>query len=206
MLSIVFAKSKREMNTRTPSIYKSYVNPTDQGPTCAIWEALCAAVAEPDIFKSTVDEPIPLGLFIDELGRKDPFAHVLTEVKIMFPMQAVSSIVSIGTGQSCTVQTWPVGSSRLQKFMPATVITAVKHWVSGILMEEMSWRSSYFQFNADPGILGIALGESGQFDLVHSLMQAYTREAQVSQDVAQVARSIQRRTPLIPTDLIGASK
>ncbi|CAE6478157.1 unnamed protein product [Rhizoctonia solani] len=50
--TLVFAMSRYNMRAGIPTAFRSYPASVNQGPICAIWEALCATMAHPDLFKS----------------------------------------------------------------------------------------------------------------------------------------------------------
>ncbi|ELU36723.1 Patatin domain-containing protein [Rhizoctonia solani AG-1 IA] len=47
-----WAKFQYNMRAGIPTAFRSYPASVNQGPICAIWEALCATIAHPDLFKS----------------------------------------------------------------------------------------------------------------------------------------------------------
>jgi predicted acylesterase/phospholipase RssA len=126
-ISMIFAMSKHNMNAGIPSIFRSYQGPNNQMPDCTIWEALCASMAHPGLFKSIdIGDRSMRESFVDGgLGCSNPIAHVLGEASALYPNQYVSSITSIGSGHSRTIQI--PKPSLVQRFLPTHVLVTMKN-------------------------------------------------------------------------------
>ncbi|CAE6468299.1 unnamed protein product [Rhizoctonia solani] len=79
--TMVFAMSKHNMAAELPIIFRSYETFSNAGPDCTIWQAICATMAHPSLFKSF---DIPVGTIVEsfvDAGVKcsNPLAHVLSE-------------------------------------------------------------------------------------------------------------------------------
>ncbi|EUC58762.1 calcium-independent phospholipase A2-gamma, partial [Rhizoctonia solani AG-3 Rhs1AP] len=84
--TVVFAMARHNLNTSLPVLFRLYTASSNPGPDCAIWEALCATMAHPDLFKSIdiVESSVSQSFVGGELGCSNPLAHVLTEAKWLY--------------------------------------------------------------------------------------------------------------------------
>lgn len=163
--SIVFAMSKHNMNAGIPIAFRSYISTTNNGPDCTIWEALHATMAHPDLFKGIeVDDCSVRYSFVGgELGGSNPIAHVLAEVKQVYPDRHVSCILSVGAGHARTIHlpnlTLP------QRIFRTEEVVAMKNLATDSegVAEDMEARFEttpgiYFRFNVDQGMQEIGAG------------------------------------------------
>jgi hypothetical protein len=204
--------SKHNMNAGIPVVFRSYRGPANQGPDCMIWQALCATMAHPDLFKSfPIGDPPLQELFVDAgLGCNNPLAHVLSEVKAMYPKRHVASVISIGAGHTRTIQI-PESTWR-HRFLPTNVILAMKDIAtdSERVAEDMALRFSgttgvYFRFNVDQGMQNVGLGEWERLGEVAAHARSYLQHGTTSQQMDRAARAIKERKTVISTSLISMS-
>ncbi|CAE6406186.1 unnamed protein product, partial [Rhizoctonia solani] len=104
--TLIFAALKDNMNAGIPFIFRSYQARANRAPNCATWEVVCATMAHPDFFKSIeiADGSLKYSFVGGELGNSNPLAHVLAEVRDLYPGQYVSCVMSIGSGHAHTIQ------------------------------------------------------------------------------------------------------
>ncbi|CAE6444805.1 unnamed protein product [Rhizoctonia solani] len=204
--TMVFAMSKHNMNAALPVIFRSYKATTNPGPDCAIWEALYATMAHPDLFKGIEieDSGIRQSFVGGELGCSNPIAHVLAEVKRIHPDRHVSCILSIGAGHARTIHLPDANPSH---FTPRTQdMVAMKNMAtdSERVAEEMATRfrstnAVYFRFNVDQGVQGMEAGDWERLGEVVAHTTAYLHKAGEIQRLDKMIKRATERRVLIPT-------
>lgn len=201
------------MSAGLPTVFRSYQGSANQAPDCAMWEAICASMAHPDLFKSvTIGVPPLQASFVDGgLACNNPLAHVLAEVRAAYPQRRVASVISIGAGHTCTIKI--PDASLLHRFLPTNAIMAMKDMAtdSERVAEEMSSRFNgttgiYFRFNVDQGIQSVGLSEWERLDEVAAHARAYMHQDVVIRAMDSAARAIKERKPSLTTAQIGMSK
>lgn len=84
---MLFAQLKHNAHAETPAIFRSY-EANEPETNFAIWEALCATTAYPDLFERTeiaehsIHQTFFGGMILD---RSNPIVQVLAEVKRIYP-------------------------------------------------------------------------------------------------------------------------
>ncbi|CAE6353184.1 unnamed protein product, partial [Rhizoctonia solani] len=207
--TLVFAMSRYNMRAGIPTAFRSYGVTANEGPKCTIWETLCATMAHPDLFKSfDIGGPSLKQSFVDAgLGCSNPLAHVLAEVKTLYPGRHVSSVVSIGTGHTRTIQI--PDRSMLRLLLPVVTIQAMKGIAEDTekVAEEMARRFNstdgiYYRLNVDQGIQSVEVDKWDQLDEVAAHTRAYMIMLEVKQRVDKAAEAIKLRKPTLPTGQI----
>lgn len=202
--------SQHHLNTGKPTAFRSYQGFVNQAPECAMWEAICASMAHPGLFKSVAISAPPLQeSFIDGgLACNNPLAHALAEVKTAYPDGHVASIISIGAGHAHTIQI--PDASWLHRFFPTRVITAMKEIAtdSERVAQEMLSRFNgttgmYFRFNVDQGTQSVGLSEWERLSEVAAHTRAYTGRDEISQMMNSAIRAIKNRKPVLTTAQLG---
>lgn len=209
--SMVFAMSKRNMNASIPTIFRSYRAPANQSSDCSIWEALCASMAHPDLFKSVEIGESPMRQsFVDGgLGCNNPLVHVLNEVKMLHPGRHVASILSVGTGHTRTIEI--PEPNLLELVLPTSAIIAMKNIAtdSERVAQEMETRfhgtGVYFRFNVDQGLQNVGLTDWERLSDIFAHTQAYTQLVDVKRRMGMVAQAIRERKPTVSTARIGTN-
>ncbi|EUC57784.1 calcium-independent phospholipase A2-gamma, partial [Rhizoctonia solani AG-3 Rhs1AP] len=180
--TLVFAMSKHNMRAAIPTAFRSYPVASNTGPNCPIWQTLCATVAHPDLFKSfDIGDPPLNRSFVDAgVGCNNPLAHVLTEVKALYPDRYVSSITSIGTGHTRTIQI--PNTSLLRHLLPIPAIVAMKAIATDTerVAEDMARRFNstngvYFRLNVDQGMQDVGMDGWEQLSEVLEHTSAYMK-------------------------------
>ncbi|KAF8706822.1 Patatin-like phospholipase, partial [Rhizoctonia solani] len=203
--TLVFAMSRHNMRGGIPTAFRSYVATANEGPQCTIWESLCATMAHPELFKSfDIGGPILKQSFVDAgFGCNNPLAHVLEEVKRLHPGRHVSTILSIGTGHTSTIQI-PDGSV-FRQFLPTAAIGAMKGITEDAekVAEEMAKRFNstdgiYFRLSVDQGLQSIKVDKWDQLDEVAEHTHAYMKIQTVTQTIDKAAESIHLRRNNLP--------
>ncbi|KEP52390.1 kinesin light chain [Rhizoctonia solani 123E] len=204
--TLVFAMSKHNMRAAIPTAFRSYPVASNTGPNCPIWQTLCATVAHPDLFKSfDIGDPPLNRSFVDAgVGCNNPLAHVLTEVKALYPDRYVSSITSIGTGHTRTIQI--PNTSLLRHLLPIPAIVAMKAIATDTerVAEDMARRFNstngvYFRLNVDQGMQDVGMDGWEQLSEVLEHTSAYMKPVGVSQRISKVAEAIHSKMPSVPT-------
>lgn len=204
--------SRHNMNAGIPIIFRSYQGVANQAPDCTIWEALCATMAHPDLFKSIKIGTMVQEYFVDGgLGCNNPLSQVLAEVKAMCPGRYVGSIVSIGAGHTQTIQIPKSGWSR--RFLPTNAIVAMKGIAedSERVAEDMAIRfektkNIYHRFNVDQGLQSVEIGEWERLEEVAAQARAYMRQSMTVQRIGKAAQAIIEKKPVVTTAQIGMSE
>ncbi|KAF8740375.1 Patatin-like phospholipase, partial [Rhizoctonia solani] len=203
---LVFAMSRHNMRAGIPTAFRSYTATANEGPRCTVWETVCATMAHPELFKSfDIGSPPLKQSFVDAgLGCSNPLAHVLAEVKRLHPGRHVSTILSIGTGHTSTIQIpdRPV----LRQFLPTAAIGAMKGIAEDAerVAEEIARRFSsvdgvYFRLNVDQGLQSAEVSKWDQRGEVAEHTRAYMRTFEVIQTIDKAAQAVRMRNPTIST-------
>lgn len=209
---MVFAMSKHNMNAKVPTIFRSYQAPVNQAPDCAIWEALCATTAHPELFKSVeIGEPNMRESFVDGgLGCNNPIRHVLSEVKRLYPNRRVASILSIGAGHTRTIHI--PEPSPFQRILPTNVMIAMKEIASDSesVAQDMATRfrgmvGVYFRLSVDQGMQSVKLDDWERLGEVTAHTRAYMGQPDIAQRIDEAAGAIKERKPVVSTAQIGKS-
>ncbi|CAE6529315.1 unnamed protein product [Rhizoctonia solani] len=208
--TVVFAMAKHHLNGSMPIMFRSYEVAANPGPSCPIWQALYATMAHPDLFKSIdiVDSLIPQSFVGGELGCSNPLAHVLSEVKRVYPSREVACVISIGAGHGGTIQL--PKPSRWQLLRTQDII-AIKSMAadSERIAEEMEIRFQdthgvYFRFNVDQGVQDMKDGCWERLGEVMEHTTAYLYKEVTNQRLEDVLRvSTDRRGIVATTHLDG---
>ncbi|CAE6523258.1 unnamed protein product [Rhizoctonia solani] len=208
--TLVFAMSRLNMRAGIPTTFRSYHVAANAGPSCTIWETLCATMAHPDLFKSfSIGGPLLNQSFVDAgLGCNNPLVHVLAEVKRLHPERYVASVTSIGTGHTRTIQI--PNRTILDRLLPIAAIVAMKNIETDTerVAEEMarrfnSTKNVYFRLNVDKGMQSVGMDGWEQLSEVLEHTYAYMRLVDIDQRVDKVARVVHSRRPTVPTTQIG---
>jgi hypothetical protein len=209
---MVFAMSRFNMNAGIPCIFRSYHGIANQMPDCAIWQALCASMAHPDLFKSVeIGEPPMQDSFVDGgLVCNNPIAHVLDEVKALYPGQHISCIMSIGSGHTRTIQI--PKPTPFQRIFPTNVITAMKDIAtdSERVAEEMAARfrdttNVYFRFSVDQGMQSVRLSDWKRLNEFNAHTRAYLHREETGERMNRAVRAIVERKTSVSTEQVGTS-
>ncbi|KAG9083841.1 hypothetical protein FRC06_004349 [Ceratobasidium sp. 370] len=208
--TMVFARSRYNMNAGIPVIFRSYRGVVNQLPDCAIWEVLCATMAHPELFKSiNIGEPPMRMPFVDGgLGCSNPTAHVLAEVKTIHPSGHLACVISIGAGHTNTVQI--PKSNPFKRVLPSGVLAVMRSIAMDgeRVAQEMAMRfrqatDAYFRLNVDQGIQNIKASEWEKLSEVAAHTRAYTSHSETSEKINQAARAIRGRKAAISMAQIG---
>ncbi|CAE6457660.1 unnamed protein product [Rhizoctonia solani] len=201
--TVVFAMPRHNLNAGLPVMFRSYTVASNPGPDCAIWEALCATMAHPDLFKSVeiVESSVSQSFVGGELGCSNPLAHVLSEVKRLYSDRQVACIISIGAGHSRTIQI--PNPSRWYHTQDVVVMKDMAT-DSERVAEEMALRFQdasgvYFRFNVDQGMQNM---KDGSWERQGEAMQhtkSYLRKSETDQKLEEVVRASMEKRGIIST-------
>ncbi|CAE6435385.1 unnamed protein product [Rhizoctonia solani] len=208
--TVVFAMAKHNLNAGLPVMFRSYAVTSNCGPNCAIWQALYATMAHPDLFKK-IDIPSDLGSqsFVGgELGCSNPITHVLSEANWVYPDRQVACVVSIGAGHARTIQVPDPGLWRLLLRTHDAIVMKEMAMDSERVAEEMALRfrdtkNVYFRFNVDQGLQGMDASSWERQDEVTAHTLAYLRRSEINQGIGCAIRSSMERLETISTGQIG---
>ncbi|KAF8600235.1 FabD/lysophospholipase-like protein [Ceratobasidium sp. AG-I] len=208
--TMVLARSKHNMNAGAPCIFRSYDAVSNPGPNCAIWQALRATTAHPDLFKDIeIGESNIHESFVDGgLGCNNPLPHILSEAKALYPGRKIATIVSIGTGHAHTIHI--PDSRRFERLLPTSVVDTMRNMAtdSEQVAHEMgvrfqSTQEVYFRFSVNQGMQNVVASGWENLGAVMAHTRAYMEEVQCKQGLDKAARSLQAGTGIILTSRIG---
>ncbi|CAE6403507.1 unnamed protein product [Rhizoctonia solani] len=201
--TIVFAMAQHNLNAGLPILFRSYTVSTNSGPDCTIREALHATMAHPGLFKSItiLESLVPQSFVGGELGCSNPIAHVLSEVRRVYPDRQVASIISIGTGHARIIQV--PNPSRWNRTQDVIVMKDMAT-DSERVAEEMVGRfegteNIYFRFNVDQGMQKM---KDGSWERLGETMQhtkAYLQKWDIKQKLEAAVRTIVERRGKVST-------
>jgi hypothetical protein len=200
------------MDEGVPCVFRSYQGVADQMPDCAIWEMLCASMAHPELFKGVeIGEPLIRESSAEPgMEYSNPIEQTIAEANTLFPHRHVASIVSIGAGHGCTIQT--PKPSLLHRKLPTNALTVMNN--IAIDNERVAYRAAfrftptkdvYFRFNIDQGVQNVKLRHWERLSEVSSHARAYMRQAEISERMDRAVKAIMERKTAVSMKQIGAS-
>ncbi|KAG8753516.1 hypothetical protein FRC12_011515 [Ceratobasidium sp. 428] len=212
--TMVFTMSKHNMNSGIPTIIRSYHTSVNPGSNCTIWQALRAATAHPEMFKSA--EIIERGIsepFVDAaMGCGNPIEHVLAEIKMLYPGRRVACIVSIGSGHPRTIRiSEPTPFQRVLPTyaIPTSVIIAMRDIATDnertaqtIATRFAGIPDVYFRMNVDQGMQSVRLGDWDRLGEVKAHTRAYMAKAEIKELMGQAAKAVQAKKGIAPVEQI----
>jgi hypothetical protein len=208
--SMVFAMSKHNMNAAIPTIFRSYQAPANQTTDCAIWEALRATTAHPDMFKPIeIGEPNLREPFVaSAMGCSNPIEHVLAEASLLYPHRRVACIVSIGPGHARTIRIPKLDI--FQRIFPTSVIAAMRDIAtdSEQVAERIAGRfkasdNVYFRLNVDQGMQDVRLGDWDRLAEVKAHTRSYMQKAETTHLINRAVKAIREKKGVVTTAQIG---
>ncbi|KAG9087057.1 hypothetical protein FS749_003202 [Ceratobasidium sp. UAMH 11750] len=206
---MVFAMSKHNMNAGIPTIFRSYSARANQGPNSTIWEALRAATAHPEMFKSIgIEDQGIRGSFVDAaMGCSNPIEYVLAEAKLLYPNRRVACILSIGGGHPRTIHI--PEPSPFQRIFPTNLIVAMRDIATDNerMAQTMAVRFQavpdvYFRLNVDQGMQSVRIGSWDRLGEIKAHTRAYMLKARTNEIMEKAARAIVGRRGIIAMDQI----
>ncbi|QRV88528.1 patatin-like phospholipase protein [Ceratobasidium sp. AG-Ba] len=184
--TMVFAMSKHNVNAAVPAIFRSYQGAKNQLDDCAIWEAVCASMAHPELFRSfdVGRGPLRQSYVGGTLGCGNPIEHVLVEAKALFPDRYLSSIVSIGAGHTRTIQ---ISQPRLLNIMVSTnaeiamkdIAKDCEAAAQRMITRFQQVPNVYFRFSVEQGMQDVKLCDWEKLGEVKAHTAAYMRRADI---------------------------
>lgn len=199
--------AQRDLNAGLPVLFRSYTVLENSGPDCTISEALHATMAYPNLFKSItiIESSIPQSFVGGELGCSNPIAHVLSEVRRVYPDRQVGCIISIGAGHACTVQV--PNPSRWRRTQDMVVMKDMAT-DSERVAEEMVARfegteNVYFRFNVDQGMQDMTDGSWERLGETIQRTKAYLQKVEVNRKLEAAVRTVKERRGTVPTIQAG---
>ncbi|QRV82813.1 kinesin light chain [Ceratobasidium sp. AG-Ba] len=207
--TMIFARSKHNMNAGMPRIFRSYQVVANQMPDCALWEAVSASMAHPELFKAVeIGDAYTRESFIDGgLGSTNPTAHVLIEAKALFPNRHLSALVCIGAGHSSTIEISE--ASWFRRLIRNTVLQATKRiaedaeqMAQNIAMRFRSTPGVYFRFSVDQGMQRLASNSWEKLKMVTTHTRAYMHHTRTNLEINQAVRVIGARKGVVKMEHI----
>ncbi|CAE6489093.1 unnamed protein product [Rhizoctonia solani] len=193
--TLIFATLKDNINASIPVMFRSYQASANRAPDCAMWEALYATMAHPDFFKSIdiAEGSLKYSFVGGELGNSNPLAHVLAEVRDLYPDQYVSCIMSVGAGHAHTI--------RISNTSHRKTSLAMKAMATGSdrVAEEMARRFQdttgvYFRFNVDQGIQDVGTDDWEKLGTVGMHTRAYLSKNEVDRGMREATKAMHDRS------------
>ncbi|KEP51449.1 calcium-independent phospholipase A2-gamma, partial [Rhizoctonia solani 123E] len=201
--TVVFAMARHNLIASLPVLFRSYTVTTNPGPDCTIREALYATMAHPDLFKpiDIIDSSVFQSFVGGELGCSNPLAHVLSEVKRIYPDRQVACIISIGAGHARTIRV-PT-TSRWHRTQDVIVMKDMAR-DSERVAEEMMGRfegtgAVYIRFNVDQGMQNM---KDGSWERIGEAMQhtkAYLQKHETGHKLEEAVRASTERRGAVTT-------
>ncbi|KAH7339460.1 hypothetical protein B0J17DRAFT_716483 [Rhizoctonia solani] len=204
--AVVFAMAKHNLNAGLPVMFRSYAVASNPAPDCAIWQALYASMAHPELFRGIdiVGTSGPQSFVGGELGCSNPIAHVLSEVKRVYPDRQVACVISIGAGHARTIQVPDSGWRRMLLRAQDVVVMKDMATDSERVAEEMAVRFQdtkdvYFRFNVDQGMQDMKAGSWERRHKVVAHTSSYLQKNETHQKLECTVRSSLERLEKVPT-------
>ncbi|CUA74888.1 Nephrocystin-3 [Homo sapiens] [Rhizoctonia solani] len=200
---MVFAMGKHNLNAALPVIFRSYPATANPGPNCAIWEALRATTAHPDLFKSIdiVESSVIQSFVGGEIGCSNPLVHVLIEVERVWPGHQVARVISIGTGHARTIQV--TNTSRWYHAQDVMVMkdmaTDSERVAQEMLVRFQMTSQVYFRFNVDQGLQDMKKGSWERLGEAMQHTKAYLQKHETDQKLNEAVRSSMERRGIVST-------
>lgn len=185
---------------RNPRLFRTWSADKNPGYNCAIWEACRATTAASTFFKPIlIGQPGLQEEFVDAaLGCNNPVTQVVREATQEFQKREIGCVLSIGTGKQ------GITAIRSSRFDIRGGISRIKAWKrittdaeheSREMQERFKDRpGSYFRFNVERGLEGIALSEWDKMSDVKTHTIAYLDSEDVSQEVDRVVMVLLRQS------------
>ncbi|QRV88530.1 patatin-like phospholipase protein [Ceratobasidium sp. AG-Ba] len=199
--TMVFAMSKHNMNAAIPAIFRSYRGANNQLDDCAIWEAVCASMAHPELFRSfdVGQGPLRQSYVGGTLGCGNPIEHVLVEAKALFPDRYLSSIVSIGAGHTRTIQ---INQPRLLNIVISTnaeiamkdIAKDCEAAAQRMITRFQQVPNVYFRFSVEQGFQDARLCDWEKLSEVQAHTNAYMGRADIKSRLGLAADVVRGRT------------
>ncbi|KAH7325257.1 P-loop containing nucleoside triphosphate hydrolase protein [Rhizoctonia solani] len=213
---VVYAMSAYNATPGLPVAFRSYCSSTAT-TRCAIWEALRATTAHPEMFKSIeVDVEgtgIPDLFTHGGLGCTNPTARLLEEARHQYPDHGIASIISIGAGHPKAIHfttgrtgsVWAIGGSMMAKVMQAARKMAEG---SERVAEEMVRRfadvgSGYYRLNIQQGTQGVEASEWEQLSEIASHRRSYLDQAEPKSKLDELVKMLSQRAVVLEATQIG---
>lgn len=214
--SVIYAMSAHNMNAGLPCAFRTYPANANAMPDCAIWKALRASTAHPELFKSIEIGELGVGQHYigGGLGCNNPTAQMLKEAATLYPDRPVGSVVSIGTGHARTIQipqpSWyepllPVGTLTIPRALKVAHDIATDN---ERVAEEMAARFSdsegiYYRLNVDQGMQSIEPSEWDSQNEVTGHTIAYMQKTEANRLLDDIVASVYERRCATKTQHIG---
>ncbi|KAJ7690542.1 acyl transferase/acyl hydrolase/lysophospholipase [Mycena rosella] len=196
--TFVCARNEMNLNAGIPELFRSYNTPEEAASGCMIWEAARATTATPDLFK-----PVEIDLGGRKqryaggcLGHNNPASLVLAEAHTLYPSRSVVLVASIGSGHPETIQ---IPESR----SPGDLAQAMSQIVRDCerTHEDIAHRfqglpNTYFRFNVQQGMQGLASQDWGKSSEVSAHTGAYLKTQDVKAKLSEAVKVL--LNPVIP--------
>ncbi|CAE6475491.1 unnamed protein product [Rhizoctonia solani] len=207
---VVYAMSAYNATSGLPVAFRSY---SSTAPTtkCAIWEALRATTAHPEMFKCIEVDAEGTGIrdmfSHGGFGCTNPTPRLLEEARREYPDRGVASIISIGTGHPKAIQfaagrtgsVWAIGGSMMTKVMQAAREMAEG---SERVAEEMARRfadvgSGYYRLNVQQGTQGMEASEWERLSEIAAHTRSYLGQAETKSKLDELVETISQRAAVL---------
>ncbi|KAG8784573.1 hypothetical protein FRC12_018534 [Ceratobasidium sp. 428] len=208
--TMVFAMSKHNMNAGIPTVFRSYHVTANRGPRFTIWQALRAATAHPEMFKSMKIEDQGISeMFVDAaMGCGNPIEHVLAEAKLLYPNRRVACIISIGGGHPRTIHI--PEPNPFQRIFPTNLIVAMRdiatdneRMAQTMVMRFQEVPDVYFRLDVDQGMQSVRIGNWDRLGEIKAHTRAYMLKVQTNMMIGKAARVILGRKGVIAMEQVG---
>ncbi|KEP45946.1 putative calcium-independent phospholipase A2-gamma, partial [Rhizoctonia solani 123E] len=192
--TLIFATLKDNINASIPVMFRSYQARANRAPDCAMWEALYATMAHPAFFKSIdiAEGALKYSFVGGELGNSNPLAHVLGEVRDLYPGQYVSCIMSVGAGHAHTIHI-PSTDRQLASLAMKAMATDSERVAEEMARRFQDTTGVYFRFNVDQGIQDVETDDWEKLGTVGAHTRAYLSKNEVDRGMREATKAMHDR-------------
>jgi len=192
-------------NLRFPTLFRSWLPPSNQNYNCSIVQAARATTAAPTFFKAIeFGHPTAQRYLDGGLQCNNPVKYVVEEARSLYPDRAISCVLSLGTGT-----TGVIGLERpdaFQNMLPTKLVGVLRaiatdcNEQSEAMARQLYQRdkpNSYFRLNVNEGLHNVSLAEWSRLNEVETHTVQYLRTNDVGQKVDQLVELL-KGTPIPP--------
>lgn len=167
-------------------------------------------MAHPELFKSIDigEDSIRHSFVGGDLGCSNPIAHVLAEVRELYPDRHISCILSIGSGHTRTIHI--PGSSLSRRLLRTKAMVTMRDMVidSEREAETMAARFQsapgvYYRFNVDQGLQEMNMGDWEKLNEVMVHTQKFVAKVDTNREIHRAAGAINGRKTAISVAYVG---
>ena len=189
-----------------PTLFRSWEPSSNPTYNCSIVQAARATTAAPTFFKAIEFGHPTAQRYLDGGMRcNNPVAYVVEEARSLYPGQAISCVLSLGTGTMRVI-----GLERpdaFQNMLPTNLIKVLRGIATDCdaqseamakQLNQPDKPNSYFRLNVNEGLQNVSLAEWSRMNEVEIHTVQYLKTNEVGQKVDQVVELL-NSTPVLPS-------